>query len=54
MAILESLKEKQSDLKKIKRDIVELLPADKLENEITQSSKIDKNIRFGLQKFRKT
>ena len=50
MAILESLKDKQSDLKKINRDIVELLSEDELENEVTQSDKIDMNIRLGIQK----
>ena len=53
MAILESLKNKLSDLKKINRDIVELLPEDELENEVTQSDEIDMNIRLGIQKFLK-
>ena len=50
MAILESLKDKQSDLKKINRDIVELLSEDELENDVTQSDEIDMNIRLGIQK----
>ena len=53
MAILESLKDKQSDLKKINRDIVELLSEDELENEVTQSDEIDMNIRLGIQKISK-
>ena len=53
MAILESLKDKQSDLKKINRDIVELLSEDELENEVTPSDKIDMNIRLGIQKISK-
>ena len=48
MAILESLKDKQSDFKKINRDIVELLSEDELENEVTQSDEIDMNIRLGI------
>ena len=48
MAILESLKDKQSDLKKINRDIVELLSEDELENEATQSAETDMNIRLGI------
>ena len=50
MAILESLKDKQSDLKKINRDIVELLSEDELENEVPQSDEIDTNIRLGMVK----
>ena len=53
MAILESLKDKQSDLKKINRDIVELLSEDELENEVTQNDEIDMNIRLGIQKISK-
>ena len=53
MAILESLKDKQSDLKKINRDTVELLSEDELENEVTPSDKIDMNIRLGIQKISK-
>ena len=53
MAMLESLKDKQSDLKKINRDIVELLSEDELENEVTQSDEIDMNIRLGIQKISK-
>ena len=53
MTILESLKDKQSDLKKINRDIVELLSEDELENEVTQSDEIDMNIRLGIQKISK-
>ena len=53
MAILESLKDKQSDFKKINRDIVELLSEDELENEVTQSDEIDMNIRLGIQKISK-
>ena len=53
MAILESLKDKQSDFKKINRDIVELLSEDELENEVTPSDKIDMNIRLGIQKISK-
>ena len=51
MATLESLKGKQSDLKKINRDIVELLSEDELENEVTQSDEIDMTIRLGIQKI---
>ena len=53
MAILESLKDKQSDLIKINRDIVELLSEDELENEVTQSDKTDMKTRLGIQKFSK-
>ena len=53
MAILESLTDKQSDLKKINRDIVALLSEDELENEVTQSDEIDMNIRLGIQKISK-
>ena len=53
IAILESLKDKQSDLKKINRDIVELLSEDELENEVTQSDENDMNIRLGIQKIPK-
>ena len=53
MAILESLKDKLSDLNKINRDIVELLSEDELENEVTQSDEIDMNIRLGIQKISK-
>ena len=35
-AMLESLKDKQSDLNKINRDIVELLSEDEIENDVTQ------------------
>ena len=48
MAILESLTVKQSYLKKINRDIVELLSEDELENEATQSAETDMNIRLGI------
>ena len=53
MAMLESLKDNQSDLKKINRDIVELLSEDELENEVTQNDEIDMNIRLGIQKISK-
>ena len=53
MVLLESLKNKQSDLKKINRDIVELLSEDELENKVTQSDEIDINIRLGIQKISK-
>ena len=53
MVLLESLKNKQSDLKKINRDIVELLSEDELENEVTQNDEIDMNIRLGIQKISK-
>ena len=53
MAILESLKDKQSDLIKINRDIVELLSEDELENEATQSDKTDMKTRCGIQKISK-
>ena len=53
MAILESLKDKQSDLNKINRGIVELLSEGELENEVTQSDEIDMNIRLGIQKTSK-
>ena len=53
MAMLESLKDKQSDLKKINRDIVELLSEDELENEATQNDEIDMNIRLSIQKISK-
>ena len=53
IAILESLKDKQSDLKKINRDIAELLSEDELENEVTQSDENDMNIRLGIQKIPK-
>ena len=48
MAILESLKDKQSDLKKINKDIVELLSEDELENEVTQSDKIDMDMVYKM------
>ena len=48
MAILESLKDKQSDLKKINKDIVELRSEDELENEVTQSDKIDMNMVYKM------
>ena len=51
--MLESLKDKQCDLKKINRDIVELLSEDELENEVTQSDETDMNIRLGIQKISK-
>ena len=50
IAILENLKDKQSDLKQINRDIVQLLSEDELENEVTQSDDIVMNIRLGIQK----
>ena len=53
MVLLESLKNKQGDLKKINRDIVELLSEDELENKVTQSDEIDINIRLGIQKISK-
>ena len=53
MAILESLKDKQSDLNKINRGIVELLSEGELENEVTQRDEIDMNIRLGIQKTSK-
>ena len=53
MAILESLKGKQIDLKKRNRDIVELSSEDELENEATQSDDTDMNIRLGIQKISK-
>ena len=53
MAILQSLKDKQNDLKKIKRDIVELLSKDKLASKGTQSYKTDMNIRLGIQEISK-
>ena len=40
-------------MKKINRDIVELLSEDELENEVTQSDEIDMNIRLGIQKISK-
>ena len=48
MVILESLKDKQSDLKKINKDIVELLSEDELENEVTQSDKIDMDMVYKM------
>ena len=48
MAILESLKDKQSDLKKINKDIVELISEDESENEVTQSDKIDMNMVYKM------
>ena len=53
MAILQSLKDKQNYLKKIDRDIVELLSKDKLESKGTQSYKTNMNIRLGIQKISK-
>ena len=53
MAILESLKGKQIDLKKRNRDIVELSSEDELENEATQSDDTDTNIRLDIQKISK-
>lgn len=53
MAILQSLKDKQNDLKKINRDIVELLSKDKLASKGTQSYKTDMNIRLGIQETSK-
>lgn len=53
MAILQSLKDKQNDLKKINRDIVELLSKDKLASKGTQSYKTDVNIRLGIQEISK-
>ena len=50
IAILENLKDKQSDLKQINGDIVQLLSEDELENEVTQSDDIVMNIRLGIQK----
>ena len=50
MAILETLKDKQSDLKKINRDKIELSAEDELKNEITQHDEIDINIRLVIQK----
>ena len=48
MAILESLKDKQSDLKKINKNIVELLSEDESKNEVTQSDKIDMNLVYKM------
>ena len=53
MAILESLKNKRGDLKKINRDIVKMLSEDELENEVTQSEETDMDIRLGIQKISK-
>ena len=53
IATLESLKNKQRDLKKINRDTVELLSEYELENKVTQTYEIDTNIRLGIQKFLK-
>ena len=50
MAILQTLKDKQSDLKKINRDKIELSAEDELKNEITQHDEIDINIRLVIQK----
>ena len=50
IAILENLKDKQSDLKQINRDIVQLLSEDESENEVTQSDDIVMNIRLVIQK----
>ena len=50
MAILETLKDKQSDLKKINRDKIELSAEDELKNDITQHDEIDINIRLVIQK----
>ena len=50
MAILETLKDKQSDLKKINRDKIELSAEDELKNELTQHDEIDINIRLVIQK----
>ena len=54
MTILESLKDKQSGLKKRNGDEVELLSEDELGNEVTQSDEIDRNMRLGTKKFRKS
>ena len=53
MPILENLKNKQNDLKKINRDIVELLSEDKLGNKVIQSDDINMNITLGTQKISK-
>ena len=53
MIILQNLKEKQSDLKQMNRDVIMLLDEEELENDAIQCEQIDYNIGRTIQKISK-
>ena len=50
MIILQNLREKQSDLKQINREVTMLLDEEELENDTIQCEEIEYNIRRTIQK----
>ena len=50
MIILQNLREKQSDLKQMNRDVIMLLDEEELENDAIQCEEIKYNIRRTTQK----
>ena len=53
MIILQNLKEKQSDLKQMNRDVIMLLDEEELENDAIQCEQIEYNIGRTIQKISK-
>ena len=53
MIILQNLREKQSDLKQMNREVIMLLDEEELENDAIQCEEIEYNIRRTIQKISK-
>ena len=53
MIILQKLREKQSDLKQMNREVIMLLDKDELENDAIQCEEIEYNIRRTVQNISK-
>ena len=53
MIILQNLREKQSDLKQMNREVITLLEEEESENEAIQCEEIEYNIRRTIQKISK-
>ena len=53
MIILQNLREKQSDLKQMNREVITLLDEEELENDAIQCEEIEYNIRRVIQKISK-
>ena len=53
MIILQNLREKQSDLKQMNREVIMLLDEEELEDEAVQCEEIEYNIRRTIQKISK-
>ena len=53
MIILQNLREKQSDLKQMNREVIVLLDEEELENDTIQYEEIEHNIKRTIQKISK-